>query len=246
MRSDERADFHEFAKARWPRLVQTAFLLTGDHGDAEDLVQTALAKAYVAWHKVRASDSPDAYVRRILANCNSDRFRRRRVTQLLSALVPDRADTAPQHGRFEERDALLAALARLPMRQRAVVVLRYWEDMSQEEVAQTLGCTVGTVKSQAAKGLAKLRSDPALAGDDAGGGAARRRSDADDAPGAVAERAGARRAKASRADVPTPRSGAAAYDQTVRSGGAKHGGAGGGRSESRQRAYAEGLSHGCA
>jgi RNA polymerase sigma-70 factor (sigma-E family) len=163
LRPDEAAQFHEFVQARWPRLVRTAYLLTGDHGEAEDLVQTALAKAYVAWTRVQASDSPDAYVRRILVNANAARFRKRRITQLLGAAPPEVRTPDPTH-RVDLRDALVQALARLPVRQRAVVILRYWDDLSEAEVARALGCSAGTVKSQASKGLAKLRADPALSG----------------------------------------------------------------------------------
>ncbi|MGW0606273.1 SigE family RNA polymerase sigma factor [Streptomyces sp. NPDC002644] len=154
--------FQEFVQARWPHLVRTAFLLTGDRHLAEDLTQTALAKAYRSWRRVLRADSPEAYVRRILVSCNSDRFRRRRVPEALTASVPERAAREDEGERADTRRALLAALAALPARQRAVIVLRYWEDLSESETAGTLGCSVGTVKSQAAKGLAKLRATPGL------------------------------------------------------------------------------------
>ncbi|WP_151773153.1 SigE family RNA polymerase sigma factor [Streptomyces abyssomicinicus] len=154
--------FQEFVQARWPRLVRTAYLLTGDRHLAEDLTQTALAKAYRSWRRVLRADSPEAYVRRILVSCNSDRFRKRRVPEALTASVPERAGR-DEGERVDTRGTLLAALAALPARQRAVIVLRYWEDLSESETAATLGCSVGTVKSQAARGLAKLRAAPGLA-----------------------------------------------------------------------------------
>ncbi|NUS59006.1 MAG: SigE family RNA polymerase sigma factor [Streptomycetaceae bacterium] len=165
MRADEAAQFREFVQARWAKLVRTAYLLTGDHGDAEDVVQTALTKAYVAWHRVQGSDSPDAYVRRILVNTNAARFRRKRITQLFGVTAPEPRTAADSTTRqVEQRDALMRALAQLPARQRTVVVLRYWDDLPEAEVARSLGISVGTVKSQASKGLAKLRADPALHG----------------------------------------------------------------------------------
>lgn len=163
MRPDEAALFHEFVQARWARLVRTAYLLTGDHGEAEDLAQNTLVKVYGAWQRVQSTDSPDAYVRRILVNTNAARFRKKRITQLLGADAPDRGE-ADSTERIGQRDALMRALSRLPAKQRAVVVLRYWDDLSEIEVAAALGCTVGTVKSQASKGLAKLRTDPELDG----------------------------------------------------------------------------------
>ncbi|MEU9730412.1 SigE family RNA polymerase sigma factor [Streptomyces sp. NPDC048002] len=155
--------FQEFVRARWSRLVRTAYLLTGDPHLAEDLTQTALTKAYRSWRRVARSDNPEAYVRRMLVSCNSDRFRKRRVPEALTAAPPERAGRDEAYGWADERSALLPALAQLPPRQRAVVVLRYWEDLSEAEVADTLGCSPGTVKSQASKGLAKLRTSPELA-----------------------------------------------------------------------------------
>ncbi|WP_330345399.1 SigE family RNA polymerase sigma factor [Streptomyces longwoodensis] len=155
--------FQEFVRARWSRLVRTAYLLTGDAHHAEDLTQTALAKAYRSWRRVARADNPEAYVRRMLVTCNSDRFRKRRVTESLTAAPPEVAWRDEGAGRVEERGVLLDALAALPPKQQAVVVLRYWEDLSEAEVAEVLGCSTGTVKSQASKGLAKLRACPGLA-----------------------------------------------------------------------------------
>ncbi|MER5750054.1 SigE family RNA polymerase sigma factor [Streptomyces sp. NPDC002088] len=162
MQADKEAQYEEFVRARWSRLVRTAYLLTGDAHHAEDLTQTALAKAYRSWRRVSRSDNPEAYVRRMLVSCNSDRFRKRRVAEALTSVPPERAGRDEAVGRVDERGALLAALAELPPRQRAVVVMRYWEDLSEAEVADVLGCSPGTVKSQASKALAKLRRYPGL------------------------------------------------------------------------------------
>ncbi|MEU6380456.1 SigE family RNA polymerase sigma factor [Streptomyces sp. NPDC046909] len=163
MQADKEAQFQEFVRARWSHLVRTAYLLTGDVHHAEDLTQTALAKAYRSWQRVSRTDHPEAYVRKMLVSCNSDRFRKRRVAEALTAAPPDTARTDDAVSRADERGTLLGALAGLPPKQRAVVVLRYWEDLSEAEVAEVLGCSTGTVKSQASKGLAKLRTYPGLA-----------------------------------------------------------------------------------
>ncbi|MFD8699073.1 SigE family RNA polymerase sigma factor [Kitasatospora purpeofusca] len=156
--------FEGFAATRWRRLVRTAYLLTGDYHEAEDVVQATLAKVFRSWARISRLDEPDAYVHRALVNNNLSRHRRRRVRQLLVPVLPERAHSAGAgHRDVEERSVLLQALAELPPRQRAVVVLRYWEDMSEQQVAEVLGCSAGNVKSQASRGLAKLRGHPALA-----------------------------------------------------------------------------------
>jgi RNA polymerase sigma-70 factor (sigma-E family) len=161
--------FDEFMASRWPGLVRLAFGLTGDRWLAEDLAQTALASAYAAWWRVRRADDPDAYVRRILINASKSRFRRNRVSEQPSGPgeLPDPAveDPAAEVG---ERSALLAALAELPPRQRAVVVLRYFEDLPDAQVGALLGCSAGTVRSQAARALAKLRASADLGGTEPG------------------------------------------------------------------------------
>ncbi|MEV7596857.1 SigE family RNA polymerase sigma factor [Kitasatospora sp. NPDC089797] len=148
-------EFRAFTGSAWSRLLRTAYLLAGDRHGAEDLVQQALERAYVHWTKVRAADDPNAYVRRILINEHARRFRRRPVEHLVEAF-PDRP--APVGPDPDDRAVLLAALAALPPRQREAVVLRYWEDLSESQTAAAMDCSVGTVKSQAARGLAKLRA----------------------------------------------------------------------------------------
>jgi RNA polymerase sigma-70 factor (sigma-E family) len=155
------AEFQAYMAARWPVLVRTAFLLTGDLFLAEDLAQTALTRVYASWRRVRRADDVDAYVRRVLVNANAGRFRKRRVAEHLVAAPADGRTHLP-HESLAERSALMTALAELPARQRAVVVLRYWEDLSEREVAAVLGCSVGTVKSQASKALARLRTSSVL------------------------------------------------------------------------------------
>ncbi|KPM55614.1 RNA polymerase subunit sigma-24 [Frankia sp. CcI49] len=145
-------------------LLRFAFLLTGDAGEAEELTQMTLVRMFVVWPRVRGHDRPDAYARRVMVNANARRFRRRRVRQVLVDVPPERAEPSSQLAAVEDRVGLAAALATLPPRQRAVVVLRYCEDRPEAEVATLLRCSTGTVKSQAAKGLAKLRAHPAVTG----------------------------------------------------------------------------------
>jgi RNA polymerase sigma-70 factor (sigma-E family) len=157
-------DFGQFMAARWPGLVRLAYGLTGDRWLAEDVAQAALASAYAAWWRVRRADDPDAYVRRILVNTSNRRFRRRRVAEHARepAELPDLAVADPAD-LIGQRSALLSALRELPRRQRAIVVLRYWEDLSDAQVAAALGCAEATVRSQASRALAKLRGSAALA-----------------------------------------------------------------------------------
>ncbi|AZM49755.1 SigE family RNA polymerase sigma factor [Streptomyces sp. WAC 06738] len=160
--SERDTDFQSFMASRWPRLLRTAYLLTGEQHAAEDLAQTALERAYVAWRRVTRAEDPDAYVRRILFNAHARRFRSGRRAELPSGHSGGSAGGAPPAGpdriaQADDRLALLPALLALPPRQRQAVVLRYWEDLSVEEAAAAMGCSTGTIKSQTAKGLAKLR-----------------------------------------------------------------------------------------
>lgn len=170
MNASDGEQFGEFMASRWPGLVRLGFGLTGDRWLAEDLAQTALAKAYAAWWRVRRADDPDAYVRRILINASNSRFRGNRVAErpCVPRDLPDPtvADPAAEIG---ERSVLQSALAELPPRQRAIVVLRYAEDMTDAQVGALLGCSAGTVRSQASRALAKLRGSGALADTDPGG-----------------------------------------------------------------------------
>ncbi len=156
MDSQGGATFDEFVVARSRALLRTAYLLTHDHALAEDLLQTALAKAWFAWRRI--DGNPDAYVRRILVNTYASWWQRK-----WNGEHP--TDELPEHATGEagtEPTDLWQAMERLPRRQRAVVVLRYFEDLTEAQTADLLGCSVGTVKSQCSKALAKLRIDPAL------------------------------------------------------------------------------------
>lgn len=155
MNAADDAEFTEFMLGCWPRLVRLGYALTGDRGHGEDLAQTALAKAYASWPRVARAGDPDAYVRKIVVNASRDRFRRRDVYEVLTDSLPEvmTGDMASA----EQRPALFAALMKLPAGQRAVVVLRYWLDLTETATAATVGCSVGNVKSQASRALAKLR-----------------------------------------------------------------------------------------
>ena len=152
-------EFDEFVAARWARLLRTAYLLTGEWARAEDLLQTALARTWFAWHRIGAD--PEPYVRKVLINTYSSWWRRRWTAEDPTAELPERPGL-DVHAAVDERDALWRALGRLPKRQRAVIVLRYFEDLTEVAVADVLGCSVNTVKSQVRKALEKLRLDPAL------------------------------------------------------------------------------------
>lgn len=159
--------FEEFVAARSPRLLRVAWLLTG--GDtylAEDLLQTVLAKVWPKWQRI-ADESPEAYVRKAMVNTYASWRRRRWHGEVPHGELPDtEADPSADVG-LEQ--GLAEVVRRLPPRQRAVVVLRFFEDLSVEETAEVLGCRPGTVKSQAAKALRTLRAHPAVAAMTEGG-----------------------------------------------------------------------------
>lgn len=157
---DPDACFEEFVRARSTHLFRLALLLAGhDHAAAQDLLQVALERAYRHRLRLFAGGSPEPYVRRILVNAAIDwrRVLRRRREKPWEDLdrQPATNDLIDQ---LADRDVLVRALAALPRRQRAVLVLRYWEDLSEAEIASTLGCSVGTVKSHVSRGLARLRN----------------------------------------------------------------------------------------
>jgi RNA polymerase sigma-70 factor (sigma-E family) len=152
--------FDAFVLARSRSLLRTAYLLTQDHSLAEDLVQTALAKAWFSWSRITGGD-PEPYVRKVLVNTYSSWWRRRWNGEHPTDELPETAVPAS----VEERTDVWRALQRLPRRQRAVVVLRFYEDLSEAETGRILGCSPGTVKSQTSKAFAKLRLDPALLSD---------------------------------------------------------------------------------
>lgn len=149
-------DFVEFVETTSPSLRRTAYLICGDRHKADDIVQDALYKLYVAWPRVRRVGNQFAYARRMVVNVAHDGGRRPWRREVATAAVPDTTadDFATGHA---ERDEVLDVLRSLPPRQRACVVLRYYEDLSVEQTAEILGCSSGTVKSQAARGLDTLR-----------------------------------------------------------------------------------------
>ena len=148
--------YEEYVSARWTSLYRTAYLLTANHADAEDLAQTTLVKVYLSWSKVAAAASPDAYVRRILTNAFLSGRRPLRVTR--ERLVDETPDVVMTSAENHDRLTLWPHVSALPPRQRAVIVLRYYEDLSEQQIADTLRCTTGTVKSTASAALKSLRA----------------------------------------------------------------------------------------
>jgi len=154
--------FREYVTKRRPSLLRTAYLLTGNRADAEDLVQAALAKTYLAWDRIEDRRALDGYVRRAMVNTHISWWRRRRLDEYPTDEIPDRA-VADHAGDSDLQDRLRRAVNRLPQRMRAAVVLRYYEDMTEAEVADALGVSLGTVKSTVSRAVAKLRIDAELA-----------------------------------------------------------------------------------
>ena len=155
--SSRDAEFAAYMTARQPSLLRTAYLISGDRHTAEDLVQTALAKLYLSWDKVQRRELLDGYVRRIIVNEHNSLWRRPwKRREHATDDVPETA--APDHDHDEGRGAALWDFVQtLPRKQRAVIVLRYYEELSEAETAETLGISVGTVKSQASRALATMR-----------------------------------------------------------------------------------------
>ena len=153
--------FRDYVTARSRSLLRTAYLLTGNRADAEDLVQAALAKTYLAWDRIEDRGALDGYVRRAMVNTHISWWRRRRLDEYPTDEVPDQA-VADQTGSSDLADTLRRAVDRLPQRMRAAVMLRYFEDMTEAEVAAALGVSLGTVKSTVSRAVAKLRIDAEL------------------------------------------------------------------------------------
>jgi RNA polymerase sigma-70 factor (sigma-E family) len=157
-------EFREFMRGRWPAMVRLAHGLAGDLGPAEDIAQAAFARAYASWGRVIKAGDPDAHLRRIVISESRRRFRRGRAVQAVLGARPDsalgaRPDSAVPDAGAEsgEQEALLSALRQLPPRQRAVVVLRFWLEMSEADTAAALGCSVGAVQRQASRAPVSLR-----------------------------------------------------------------------------------------
>jgi RNA polymerase sigma-70 factor (sigma-E family) len=159
---DALPSFDEFVAARSRALWRSAWLLTGDEQKAEDLLQTALVKVWRRWRAISRKGAAEAYARRALVTTYTDWWRRKWRAELVSETVPDRGDEPNATDLADTRRDLLCALAGLSRGQRAVVVLRYFEDLTEAETATTLGCRVGTVKSQHARAIRALRGSPFL------------------------------------------------------------------------------------
>lgn len=157
--------FSAFVASRGDALRRFGFVLTGSWHVGEDLVQTALTKTYLRRRFVRSADALEPYVRRTMVTTYLSWRRRKAWSEQPTAVVPDAAGADVAAG-VDERDLMWSALAGLSRQQRAVLVLRYYEDLSEDEIAATLGCSVGAVKSSAARGLARLRVSESLAGSD--------------------------------------------------------------------------------
>ncbi len=154
MRTADETEFRDYVTGHLAGLRRTAYLLCGDWHQAEDIVQTALTKLYLSWRRVRERGALDSYVRQIVVRTYIDEGRRGWRRERPTAQLPDSV------GREElpdDRMFLLRALAQVPSRQRAALVLRFWEDLSVEETAHALGCSEGTVKSSTARGLDNMR-----------------------------------------------------------------------------------------
>ncbi|MFE6664006.1 SigE family RNA polymerase sigma factor [Streptomyces sp. NPDC057697] len=157
--------FSSFVRARGPVLLRAARSLTANPSDAEDLLQTALTKTYVAWERIEDHRALDGYVRRALLNTRTSQWRKRKVDEYACDELPEQ-EAVPGPDPAEQqtlRDAMWRAVLKLPDRQRAMVVLRYYEDLSEAQTAEVLGVSVGTVKSAVSRALGKLREDPELA-----------------------------------------------------------------------------------
>ncbi|MFI2414027.1 SigE family RNA polymerase sigma factor [Streptomyces sp. NPDC018947] len=157
--------FSSYVEDRRPVLLRTARSLTANPSDAEDLLQTALAKTYVAWERIEDHRALDGYVRRALVNTRTSQWRKRKVDEFACDEMPE-PEPLPAGDDPAERqalhDAMWRAVMKLPARQRAMVVLRYYEDLSEARTAEVLGVSVGTVKSAVSRALGKLREDPEL------------------------------------------------------------------------------------
>jgi RNA polymerase sigma-70 factor (sigma-E family) len=154
-------EFSDFVASAQARMVRVGELLSGDRGRAEDLAQHGFAQAFAAWRRIRDGD-PEAYVRRCIVNAQTDWWRRRSWREQPTADVPDRSDVTDVVAAMANREMILRALARLTVRERVVLVLRFYLDLSEQQIAAELKIAPGTVKSAAARGLAKLRADAEL------------------------------------------------------------------------------------
>jgi RNA polymerase sigma-70 factor (sigma-E family) len=166
-------EFDAFVRARTPALLRSAYLLTGDQQLAEDLVQSAFALTHRAWRNLHATGNAEAYTRKTMYHLQVSRWRRRRVAESFTGELPDQAGAETDHADLTAlRLSLRSALSRLTPKQRAVVVLRFFDDLTEAQAAEAMGVSIGTIKSQTAKALERLRVlAPELNGADVSGGA---------------------------------------------------------------------------
>lgn len=158
---DEPDGFREFVAARQRDLLRSAWLISGDWHTAEDLVQTALVKTWPRWNRLIRDDRPELYVRRVMLTTFLAWRKRKSYGEIPLADLPESA--VKDGDDADRRRAIVAALHTLPPRQRAVVVLRYFDDLTEADTARALGCSVGTVKTHASRAMATLRGAPGLA-----------------------------------------------------------------------------------
>jgi RNA polymerase sigma-70 factor (sigma-E family) len=164
MSAADRVAFGEYVRSRGHVLLRAAQAMTGNRADAEDLVQATLFKAYQSWDRIADPGALDAFVRRVMVNTHISARRRRRVDEYPTDELPD-SPVADQTGDADMRDVVQRALDRLPRQMRRAVMLRFYDDMTEPEVAAALGVTLGTVKSTVARAVAKLRQDTELGAD---------------------------------------------------------------------------------
>ena len=150
-------EFREFVANRSAALQRTAYLLVGDWAHAEDVVQVALTRTYLAWHRIADRDAVEPYVRRVLVNTVTSWWRKRWHAERPTGTLPEPTGTPDPAVAHADRDLLWTLVKRLPVRQRAVLVLRYYEDLTEAETARLLGVSIGTVKSQCSRAIATLR-----------------------------------------------------------------------------------------
>jgi RNA polymerase sigma-70 factor (sigma-E family) len=158
MRAEDEVEFAELVSAVSPRLIRTAYAICGDQGTAEDAVQAALISAYRSWKRVRAANSPEAYLRKMVVNQLLSWRRLKSWRMTTSMGIGAEPQQVSHESRIVEHELMWAAVARLPARQRAVIVLRYYEGLTEAEIAETLGIRPGTVKSQSSAAIARLRT----------------------------------------------------------------------------------------
>ncbi|WP_405061451.1 SigE family RNA polymerase sigma factor [Kribbella sp. NBC_01505] len=156
-------EFAEFVDGRFTALQRFGYLLTGEWHLAEDLVQTALTKVWFNRHSLRSGNALESYTRTAMVNTSTQWWRRKWKGETPTEILPEPAGES-EYGVVDDRDLLLRALSTLPRRTRATLVLRYFEDLPEAEIAQIMGCSVGTVKSNVSRGLAKLREHRLVAG----------------------------------------------------------------------------------